>query len=273
MRPTLAAFTVVLALFALSLSQAHADKRCRGGKQFYAGQCRYPEEIRQLKAQAARQQAAAEERRKQEEARRAEEARQQRDRAACDVARGADNLGAWRSYLLEHPQGDCQAEAEERIAALEQEAAQSSAPPPPDPGAGRATGSGHGEGDGRGGGADGEDQEPSGYSALVPVGFAIGAVGLTTWGIAGAISLANRSTLSDECPDDVCSPDQQDTINTGEIAGDVATVGLVVGGAGVVLGVIGLLLPTADEAADEGSAAAHVRVFGGPGELGLMGHF
>jgi hypothetical protein len=230
------------------------ERRCRGGKQFYAGQCRYPEEIKQLKARAAQDQAAAARRAKERAAREQAEEAARRDREACEQARTEDTLEAWERYSADFPTGECEAEAMGRATLLRREADLDNAPPPPSP-------------------SDPEPEEDSGgLSPLVYVGFGIGAAGFVTWGIAGGISLANRSTLSDECPGDVCSSEQQDTIDSGEAAGHAATVGMIVGFAGATLGVIGLLLPTG-EGDDGEEEQVSVRPLLGPGTIGLGGRF
>jgi hypothetical protein len=248
-RPARAIGAVALLLIAAWASDSRAaERRCRGGKQFYSGQCRYPEEIRSLQQQTARGHAAAA-RRKQEQA--AERA--QRDRMACEKARAADTVESWEQYAADHPDGECEAEAMGRVTLLRREVAADAPPPEPQPEVG--------------------ESEPSGaLSPLVYVGFGIGAVGFVTWGIAGGISLANRSALSDECPGDVCASDQQDTIDSGEAAGHVATVGMIVGFAGATLGVIGLLLPTGDDQAADVDEAT-IRPLIGPGTVGLSGRF
>jgi len=252
-RPARAMAAAALLLIAAGASDAQSgERRCRGGKQFYAGQCRYPEEIRSLQQQTARDHAAAV-RRKQEQAARQAEERSQQDRSACEQARSADTIEVWERYSADHPDGECEAEAMGRITLLRREAAPDVPSPEPEPDVG--------------------DEEASGaLSPLVYVGFGIGAAGFVTWGIAGGLSLANRSTLSDECPGDVCTPEQQDTIDSGEAAGHAATVGMIVGFAGATLGVIGLLLPTGDDEVAEADEAT-IRPLIGPGTIGLSGRF
>jgi hypothetical protein len=81
-------------------------------------------------------------------------------------------------------------------------------------------------------------------SPLVPVGFTVAVVGVGVGAIAGIIALSKKSSLDSECN----GAKQCDHSNAGandlsaaQTAGTVSTVGFVVGGAGLAVGLIGLL--------------------------------
>ncbi len=252
---------LLLAVVALSIAggEAAAQERCKGTKQYYAGKCRYPDEVRKLQAEdAARRRAAAARRRQAEEAKQ-RELLGQRDAGACDMARSTDTRAAWEAYLKAHPEGGCAAQANERLAVLAEPPSPTTPPttdpgPPTPPPDGAATGSGD-----------------AGISPLAIVGFAVGGAGLVTWAVAGGISLSRSSALGDQCPDDKCPPEHQGELDDALLAAHVTTVGAVVTGVGAALSVIGLL--TSGSSDGEASAGATIEPTVGWSALGVRGSF
>lgn len=261
----------VLAMLAVGLlassstTWAGSPRRCKGTKVWYAGDCRYPDEVERLKAQQAQQQ-------------QAEQQQREADVNACRQARGADTAEAWRNYLDAYPAGSCREEALQRVETLESRPppepepkprppeparaapAPAQPPPPPPP--------------------DGADQ--AGISPWVWVGFGVGAAGWLTWGITGAVSLSMSSDIKDDCSNDVCPPDREEDIDTAKVLAHVATAGFVVGAVGTTVGVIALVATMGSK----DDARAHDRTAGrsrthrlritpqlGPGYVGVSGSF
>jgi len=115
---------------------------------------------------------------------------------------------------------------------------------------------------------DGDSVSPDAGSALSPLvwaGFGVGGVGLVVGGLTGGLSLAKASTLEDGCPSkSACDPALESTRDHGELLAHVSTAGFAVAGAGIALGVIGLVVG-GGSAADGADAAAHV----GPERRGI----
>jgi hypothetical protein len=121
----------------------------------------------------------------------------------------------------------------------------------------------------------------SGLSPLVWVGFGVGAAGMVVGGITGAMSLSESSSLEDECGGTSCPPDRQDDIDSALTVSHVSTIGFAVGGAGIVVGVVGLLISgSGDDRAAGKHRGSHRRRIGvelepmlGVGSAGLRGRF
>ncbi len=106
---------------------------------------------------------------------------------------------------------------------------------------------------------------------LVPVGFSIGGVGLIIGVATGAATLGVRSTLKGECSaSGACPHTAHDDLQKAQTLADVADVALAIGGAGVVLGVVGLVQTYRRP---DTAAQAHVEPVVGPGFVGLQGAF
>jgi hypothetical protein len=112
--------------------------------------------------------------------------------------------------------------------------------------------------------------------SLVPafVAFGVGAAGLATGAVTGAISLSKVSDLHNRCPSDRCGPAEQSEIDSTKTMGWVSTIGFAVGGAGVATGAVLLLLrsPSSDQSAATGHKATVVP-FVGWNSAGLAGTF
>ncbi|MBI4700634.1 MAG: hypothetical protein HY744_05635 [Deltaproteobacteria bacterium] len=102
-----------LAVAAIGLPAARTEAQqpqCRGTKQWYAVECRYPDDVARMKAEEARQQAEA--------ARRRAEQERARDEADCQAAGSYETLDGWQDYVSKHPSGSCVEQARQRIAEL-----------------------------------------------------------------------------------------------------------------------------------------------------------
>lgn len=256
---------------------AQAQEECRGTKKWYAGQCRYPKDIEALKKKAEAQKA-AELRRQQEEAQRrkdAEAAKQaeakKADEAACELARVANTVAGWKTYLKEHSGGACLDEAIKRITELsgkppepqpvEPAQPQPTQPQPTDPAPVAPPPS-----------PDPVQPAPKtgdsgGISPLVWVGFGIAGVGIVLGSITGGISFAQAQDLQDTCNDNVCPADRGGEVDTMLALAHVSTTSFVLAGVGATLGVIGLFLGGSDE--EQAALDVHV----GPGTLMVTGSF
>jgi len=240
----------VLVGLAAIAAPAEAEQ-CRGSKKFYQGQCRYPDEISKLKAAAANK--AAEAKRRREEAKRqAEEARK-----AEEEKRRQEEL-AKQPPPTEPPPTEPPVSTAPPTEPPPTEPPVSTAPPPP------VTPDGQPEPP-----TDGAN-EGSGISPLVWAGFGVGGAGLVAGAITGAISMAQASSLKDECPNDLCPADKRSDIATMLAIGHVSTASLIVGGVGVIVGVLGLVIPTGE---GEPESEARVQPFVGPGTIGVTGAF
>jgi len=249
------AVAALVAVAAVNLPSPVADaqpRRCKGMKQWYAGECRYSEDVEKLEqAGAAERARQAAERQRQQEA----EAQGQAvaaDVAACSHARDVDSIEVWRKYAEERPSGTCRAQADARIAELQSAAQPAPAPPAP-----------------RESGAEAEPDSTS-LSPLVYVGLGLAGAGLVTFGVAGGIALSRSAELQDVCHGDACPHDSQADIDSARMAAHAATAGGVVAGIGSALFVVGLL--TSGSAEPE-TRTGSLRLSMGVGGAALGGRF
>jgi hypothetical protein len=119
--------------------------------------------------------------------------------------------------------------------------------------------------------------EGSGVSPLVPVGFAIGGAGLITGLVGGIVSLTQVSSAKDEhgCTE-TCPASEQTALeadlDSARTSAWVSNIGLAVGGAGVILGVVGIVITVTDDSdGKEAARAWRVRTTGTG--LSLEGRF
>ncbi|MBI4706069.1 MAG: hypothetical protein HY744_33665 [Deltaproteobacteria bacterium] len=268
--PLIAALAIAAAAI-LAAPATEADPRCRGTKQWYAGKCRYPDDIAKMKAEEAGRRA-GEQRHKAEAdaaARRQAEQARLRDIDDCGQARQADTVDAWKAYLAQQPNGFCRKEAERRVAELPQQGEQPAAPPAPGPGPTPAPSvpaapalpppaaaphapppppAPH----------PAEDQ---GVSALVVGGAASLGVGLAaaTVGVVFVAKAASAKADFDASPN-ADSADQQES--SALLADIFIPVGAVAGVAGAVL--LGLGLAAPDDAAEQRAAVPKLTPCAGP---------
>jgi hypothetical protein len=110
-------------------------------------------------------------------------------------------------------------------------------------------------------------------SPLVYVGFGVGGASLIVGAITGGLSLARTSKLGDECPTDKTCPSNGKgpaDIAAATTLANVSNVTFALGAAGVVTGIVGLVLSRGDR---HPKAAAAIQPVVGPGTLGVVGVF
>lgn len=99
-----------------------------------------------------------------------------------------------------------------------------------------------------------------GVHPLVWVGVSVTGAGLLAGAIGGGVSYASASSAKDLCGEDnFCPADAQSDIDTSKTTAWVSNIGFGVAGAGAVLLVVGLLLPS------DSTVTASVSACGGPG--------
>lgn len=112
---------------------------------------------------------------------------------------------------------------------------------------------------------------PTRIHPLVFVGFGVGAVGLLVGAGTGVGALVTAGALRDECPNKVCAPSSQSTLDASKALGTTSTIAFIAGGAFVAVGVVGLLLSHFGKT--EAPKAARVVPLLGFGTVGLEGSF
>ncbi|HYQ16768.1 MAG TPA: hypothetical protein VEQ58_13445 [Polyangiaceae bacterium] len=123
-----------------------------------------------------------------------------------------------------------------------------------------------------------EERAPNRTAAYVALG--IGAAGLVTGGVLGALTLKQHSDLKGHCPNDVCTADKQGDLDSAKRMGNFSTIAFGVGGAGLVLGTV-LFFTASPSSADRAERAAARRFAGitrarlgvGVGRVELSGDF
>jgi hypothetical protein len=107
---------------------------------------------------------------------------------------------------------------------------------------------------------------------LMGAGFGVAGAGILVGAIAGVVALAQAGTIKNQCSaTGQCQSSEQDSINGATTLANVSNVGFGIGAAGLVVGIVGLVLRPRDPAPRTG----HVRLspFVGPGTAGLGGTF
>jgi len=114
------------------------------------------------------------------------------------------------------------------------------------------------------------DEQPT--DLLVPslLAFGVGAAGLLAGAIAGVIALNRKSELERRCPTKVCSPEDEELADAVRASATASTVGLIVGGLGVGVGLTLLLLHDGSATAQD---AASVQIRLAPTGAKLEGRF
>ena len=96
----------------------------------------------------------------------------------------------------------------------------------------------------------------------------VGAAGIVTFGVFGAMNRSKFNSLEDDCPNSVCLTDRSDDIDAGKRYQTIANVGLVVGVVGLGTGTVLYLLSD-----DKGREQPTTQVGVGPGSVTLQGTF
>jgi hypothetical protein len=285
-----------LVLLLAAKQPAQAGGRCRGTKVPYAGRCIYPSElaaIRQRKAsqnaKAAREKAAREkaarEKAAREKAAREKAAREHEkvDKQACAQAKTRNTKTSWQTYVMDHPKGNCQAEAQRFLAALEEQEKLPSAAVPasqktktksPDPRPSRPIDTKAAKPSRSAKPEPSPHASPSSVSPLVWVGFGTAAAFGIAGGVLGGLSFSESKKLQEACSNNLCSSDLESDIDSMKLKGHLATASLALAGAGAAVGVLGLLLNpgSADDPKDKASKMTW-QLGIGPGSLRWKLHF
>ena len=95
----------------------------------------------------------------------------------------------------------------------------------------------------------------------------VGAAGLITFGIFGALEKSTYSDLQTACHSGPCPASKADTVSSGKMQQTIANIGLVVGAVGISTGVV-LFILSAPKSTPGGASAAVVVT---PGFIGLRG--
>jgi tetratricopeptide (TPR) repeat protein len=98
------------------------------------------------------------------------------------------------------------------------------------------------------------------------VAVGVGAAGLITGAVTGIVVAAD-SGLRNDCPNNTCDSSKSDKANTYNLMRNLSTVGFIVGGVGVAVGVTLLLWAPKHEAAPQ------MALWFGPGTAGFKGAF
>jgi hypothetical protein len=256
---SLGAAVVCAALVSASAGPAAAQpKRCKGTKRWYAGQCRYPDEIEQLKKASGTAPEVAPEPGPRPPR---EPVRDKGEAAACALARRLDDSRAWTVYLEQHSDGICAPEAKMRLEVLagvakKQPVAKPAPPlPPPPP----------------------PPPPPRSYiervSPLAWLGFGVGATGLGMWAVTGIVASSKASEVKDACPDGICPQEQQQALGEATALAHVTTASFVVGMVGAAGGVAALLLLTDEETPAPADGHVQWQPWVGFGHAGVRGLF
>jgi hypothetical protein len=119
--------------------------------------------------------------------------------------------------------------------------------------------------------------EAAGPSPLVWLGFSLGGAGLAVGTVTGVLSMVRASELKEQCQQDVCPAAVAEDIDGAMLLANVSNVGLAVGAAGVVLGLVGVAISgddTPDDGDGDGDAATlELAPMIGPTGFGISGRF
>jgi hypothetical protein len=108
-------------------------------------------------------------------------------------------------------------------------------------------------------------------SPLVYVGFSVGGAGLIVGAAAGVLSLQKTSALKAACPGGSCPAGKHADLASANALANLSNGGIVVGVAGAVLGVVGVVKSRPRDRAPEPVVSIEPVI--GPGALGLRGTF
>jgi len=130
-----------------------------------------------------------------------------------------------------------------------------------------------------------EEPEPSSpgsgkstWKIVMWSGFAVGAVGVGIGSVTGIMAFSKTSDVESQCSGGSCPPRVSSDLDSSLSLGTVSTIAFIIGGAGIGVGVLGLVMSNKADSAEAppaGSAALRVRVRPevGPTWAGLSGTF
>jgi hypothetical protein len=112
------------------------------------------------------------------------------------------------------------------------------------------------------------------------VALGVGGAAVVTGGVLGFLTIQKHRDLKQQCPNDTCSPQQQQDIDSAKRLGNFSTVAFGIGGAGLVLGTV-LLFTGGSSEQDHARLSSRPRFAGisrprvgiGPTQLELSGEF
>lgn len=119
----------------------------------------------------------------------------------------------------------------------------------------------------------GESHRSTTANVLIFGGFGLAVAGLAVGGITGALTLSKAGSVKSQCENDVCDPAAKADLDSASSLATISTIGFAVGGAGVVCGVVGLLLPKSRTETALHSNERRAAVWIGPGGMGVRGAF
>lgn len=107
-------------------------------------------------------------------------------------------------------------------------------------------------------------------NSLVYVGFGVGAVGVVAGTVTGILAFGKASTVDAACHQTTnCPASAKSDVTSGRTLGTISTISFIVGGAGALVGVYGLLTPV--KTAPQAGFVVHPQV--GLGWAGMNGSF
>jgi hypothetical protein len=118
-----------------------------------------------------------------------------------------------------------------------------------------------------------EPERSAAGTVLVFGGFGLAAAGLVVGGVTGALTLSKAGSVKTQCENDICDPAARTDLDSASSLATISTIGFAVAGAGVVCGVVGLLLPKTNTETALHSNERRAAVWIGPGSLGVRGSF
>ncbi len=125
-------------------------------------------------------------------------------------------------------------------------------------------------GDGPSTPAEDEGGRSGASKALIYGGFGLAVVGAAVGAVTGVMTLSKAKTLSPKCEDKICAPEVQSELDGANTLATVSTIGFAAAGAGLVLGVIGLAMPSSTpDDKQEGSLSIRI----GLGHAAIGGRF
>jgi hypothetical protein len=110
-------------------------------------------------------------------------------------------------------------------------------------------------------------------SGLMFGGFGLAVAGLAVGGVAGALTLSQAGGVKAQCENDICDPSAKDDLDRAGTLATISTIGFAAGGVGLVLGVVGLLLPKTKVESALQLTERRAAVWIGPGGGGMRGSF
>lgn len=120
---------------------------------------------------------------------------------------------------------------------------------------------------------DRQRERGAGANVLVYGGFGLAVAGLAVGGVTGALTLSKAGTVKAQCENDICDPAAKDDLDNAGTMATISTIGFAVAGAGLVAGIVGLLLPKTRRETAHHSPQRRAAVWLGPGGMGVRGSF